>query len=78
MPAVNEYIGRVVSLHRDPEHAARAERRLQRLTQRSSGRSSYVPTKIVRLARRMRAGEMVERADVAEYVDRYEAEGGAP
>ena len=47
-----ESIGAVVSIHRTEEAAKRADDKLQRLTRRANGQSSYLPTQIVKLTRR--------------------------
>lgn len=45
-------IGAVVSIHKTYEAAEKADNKLQRMTRKANGSSSYLPTRIVRLTRR--------------------------
>lgn len=45
-------IGTVLSTHRTIEAAERADSKLQRLTRKANGSTSYLPTRVVELVRR--------------------------
>lgn len=51
--------GTLVSAHRTIAAASAANTRLQRRTERANGRGSYLPTQIVRLAKRLTVGDAV-------------------
>ncbi len=65
MPAVDCYVGRVVSMHRTEKAAQLADRKLQKLTRGANGSNSYLPTMIAPLKVRRAAGDMIERCEVA-------------
>ena len=70
MSAVDVYVGRIVSQHRSAEAAEAADGRLQRKIKKTNGENSYLPTRIVHLIVRHRAGEMVARGEVR-LIDRW-------
>lgn len=52
---------RIISRHRSPEAAGRADRRYQRAVKKANGPSTYIPTTIVRVER----GEIARASDSA-------------
>lgn len=57
-------IGRVISCHRTEKAAEAARYRHGRAVRRANGSTSYVPTRIVELARRVSADQALVLADI--------------
>jgi len=58
------WLGRIISIHRWVSPAERADARLQRRCRRAVGAmTAHVPTKVVRLRRKMKRSDWIQWAD---------------
>jgi hypothetical protein len=61
----NGIIGRVISMHRTSDAAEKANEKLQRLTKKSNGQNSYLPTAIYPLKKTLSKRAWMGSADIA-------------
>lgn len=65
----SRHLGTVESVHRTIAAAEEADRLLQRRVKARNGRSSYLPTLVVRVLGRVRVGDRVERERVLDEME---------